>query len=132
MASTIQQWLRNVKVWFQDQRGLGLPETLVTVSIMGIAIVTFVSALSAGSIAVREGDQEVVAQRLARTQLECIKGFPYDTTYSKIDEPEGYTISVGVDSIPEAEGDTDIQKITVTISRGGEDILTVEDYKVNR
>ncbi len=132
MASTIQQWLRNVKVWFQDQRGLGLPETLVTVSIMGIAIVTFVSALSAGSIAVREGDQEVVAQRLARTQLECIKGFPYDTTYSKVDEPEGYTISVGVDSIPEAEGDTDIQKITVTISRGGEDILTVEDYKVNR
>ena len=132
MARTIQQWLRNVKVWFQDQRGLGLPETLVAVSIMGIAIVTFVSALSAGSIAVREGDQEVVAQRLARTQLECIKGFPYDTTYSKIDEPEGYTISVGVDSIPEAEGDTDIQKITVTISRGGEDILTVEDYKVNR
>ena len=119
-----------IKAWVQDQRGLGLPESMVAVAILGVAVVAFVSALSAGSIAVREGDQEVVAQRLARTQLEYVKSCPYDTTYSKVDEPEGYTISVGVDSIPDT--DTDIQKITVTISRDGEDILIVEDYKVNR
>lgn len=126
----MKQWFAKVKIWVQDQRGLGLAESIVAVAILGVAVVAFVAALSAGSIAVREGDQEVVAQRLVRTQLEYIKGYPYDTTYSKVDEPEGYTITVGVD--PTSDNDTDIQKITVTISRDGEDILTVEDYKVNR
>ena len=128
----IKQWLGKVKVRVQDQKGLALPESIVAVAIIGVGVVAFVSALSAGSIAVREGGQEVVAQRLARTQLEYIKSCPYDTSYSKVDEPEGYTISGGVDSIPEAEGDTDIQKITVTILRDGDSIMTVEDYKVNR
>jgi hypothetical protein len=35
-----------------------------------------------------------------------------------------------VGSVPET--DTNIQKITVTVSRGGDDIFTVADYKVNR
>ena len=130
MIISIQQWIRKIKIRFQDQRGLGLPESIVAVAILGVAVVAFVSALSAGSIAVREGDQEVVSQRLARTQLEYIKSCPYDTTYSTVDEPEGYTISIGVG--PTSDNDTDIQKITVTIYRDGEGILTVEDYKVNR
>jgi len=130
MLRTIKQWLGKAKVRVQDQGGLGLPESIVAVAIIGVAVVTFVAALSAGSIAVREGDQEAVAQRLVRTQLEYIKSCPYDTSYSKVDEPEGYTISVGV--APTSDNDTDIQKITVTISRGVEDILTVEGYKVNR
>ncbi len=125
--------LARVKVGVQDQRGLGLVEALVAVAILGVAVVAFVVALSTGSIAVREGDQEVVAQSLARTQLEYIKGCSYNstaTTYPTVDTPEGYAISVEVGSIPDTG--TDIQKITVTISRDGEDILTVEDYKVNR
>jgi len=135
METTINQWLTRVKGWGQDQRGLGLVESLVAVAILGIAVVSFVMALSTGTVAVREGNQQVVAQSLVRTQLEYVKGYPYDpeaTTYPKVDTPEGYTISVEVGSIPEADGNTDIQKITVTISLGDENILTVEDYKVNR
>ena len=133
MIRTIKQWFGKVKIWAQDQRGLGLAESIVAVAILGVAMVAFVAALSAGSIAVREGDQEVVAQRLVRTQLEYIKSYAYDSqaiTYPTVDEPEGYTISVGVG--PTSDNDTDIQKITVTIYRDGEGILTVEDYKVNR
>ena len=118
------------KNWFQDQRGIGLPEAIVSVAILGTAVVTFVAALSAGSIAVREGDQEVVVQRLARNQLEYIKSCPYDTTYSTVDEPEGYNISIDVGYT--ADNDADIQKVSVTVSRDGEDVLTVEDFKVNR
>ena len=65
--------------------------------------------------------------------MEYTKGYPYDseaTTYPTVDAPEGYGILVEVESIPDT--DTDIQKITVTISLEGEDILTVDDYKVNR
>ena len=125
-------WLRKVKGWVQDQRGLGLVESLIAVAILGTAVVAFIMALSAGTVAVREGNQQVVAQSLVRTQLEYIKSCDYDTTYSTVDAPEGYTISVEVDSIPEADDDIDIQKIGVTISIGDENILTVEDYKVNR
>ncbi len=140
-------WFRKVKGWVQDQRGVGLVESLIAVAILGTAVVAFIMALSAGMVAVREGNQQVVAQSLVRTQLEYIKNYPYNseaTTYpyvytydgtynpNPITLPEGYTISVEVDSIPEADDDTDIQKIGVTISIGDENILTVEDYKVNR
>jgi type II secretory pathway pseudopilin PulG len=126
-------WLRKVKDWVQDQRGVGLVESLVAVAILGITIVAFVMALSSGAIAVREGNQQVIAQSLVRTQLEYIKNYLYDpeaTTYPTVDMPEGYTISVEVDSIPDTNAD--IQKIGVTVSLGDENILTVEDYKVNR
>jgi type II secretory pathway pseudopilin PulG len=145
MKTTINQWLVKAKGWLQDEKGVGLVESLVAVAILGIAAVVFVAALSTESIAVREEDQQVVAQSLAQAQLEYVKSYPYDsgaTTYPYVDTygatynpnpvtlPEGYTISVEVASIPDT--DTDIQKITVTISREGDDILIVEDYKVNR
>jgi type II secretory pathway pseudopilin PulG len=133
MARTIRQRLTRVKNRAHDQKGLGLVETLVALAILGTSVVAFVAALSAGSIAVGEQDEKVVAQSLAQTQLEYTKSYPYDseaTAYPTVDTPEGYIISVNVTSIPET--DTDIQKITVTISRDSENILTVADYKVNR
>ena len=130
---TIKQWFRRIKVWLQDESGLGLVETLAAVTILGAAVVAFIIALSTGSLSVRESSQEAVAQSLVRSQLEYIKNYTYNpaaTTYPEIDAEEGYDISVEVSSIPDTN--TDIQKITVTISRDGEEILMVEDYKVNR
>jgi type II secretory pathway pseudopilin PulG len=141
MMKTIMKWSKG------KERGIGLVETLAAVAILGIAATSFVLALSTGAIAVREDDQIVAAQSLAHTQLEYVKNYPYQpgaTTYPQVDTydedynptpitlPEGYDISVEVSSIPQASGDPDIQKITVTISRDGEDILTIEDYKVKR
>ena len=131
MKITVQQLLWRAKLKLQDQRGLGLVESLIAVAILGVVIVTFVVALSVGSITVQAQDEQVVAQRLARTQLEYIKGYPYNvSTYPAIDAPAGYAISVSVNSSIYA--DSDIQKITVTISKDSEELLAVEDYKVNR
>jgi type II secretory pathway pseudopilin PulG len=133
MTGTIRQRLARIKNRAQGQMGLGLVETLVAVAILGTSVVAFVAALSAGSIAVGDQDEEVVAQGLAQTQLEYTKSYPYDpeaTTYPTVATPEGYVISVDVASIPDT--DADIQKITVTISRESEDLITIEDYKVNR
>jgi type II secretory pathway pseudopilin PulG len=117
----------------RDQTGLSLVETLVAVAILGTSVVAFVVALSAGSIAVGEQDEKVLAQGLVQTQLEYTKSYTYDseaTTYPTVDTPESYVISVDVASVPNT--DTDIQKITVTVSRDSENLITVEDYKVNR
>jgi Tfp pilus assembly protein PilV len=130
MKKIIKRWFGIIKTQLECERGISLTEVVVAVGIMGVVVLAFVSALSTGSIAVREGEQEVVSQRLVQTQLEYIKSCPYNTSYSTVDVPEGYAISVEVGSTP--DNDTDIQKISVTVYRDGEDILTVEDYKVNR
>jgi type II secretory pathway pseudopilin PulG len=117
----------------RGQHGLGLVETLVAVAVLGTAVVAFVTALSGGSIAVGEHDGERVAQGLAQGQLEYTKDYAYDpgaATYPTVAAPEGYSMSVGVSAVPNT--DSDIQKITVTVTRDGEAILQVEDYKVNR
>ncbi len=134
MGMSINKWLSRAKACLVgDERGFGLVETLAAVAILGVAVVAFVIGLSTGSVTVREGNQELVAQSLAQTQLEYVKDYPYDpaaTTYPTVDTPEGYSIGVEAGSI--SDTDTDIQRITVTISRDGEAILTVKDYKVNR
>ena len=132
MGRTTQQWLNMLKV-FRDEEGLTLVESLIAVAIVGVSLVAFAVALSTGSIAVWESDQEVTVQSLARTQMEYIKGYPYDpdaTTYPTVSATDNYSISVAVSSTPDA--DSDIQKVTANISRDGQVLLTIEDYKVNR
>ena len=132
MLKIVNQWLGKLKV-FRGENGLTLVEALVTVAIVGVAFVAFAVALATGSLAVREGDQEVAVQSLARTQMEYIKDYPYDsgaTTYPTVNTTDNYSISVAVTSTPDA--DSNIQKVTANISRDGQVLLTVEDYKVNR
>lgn len=130
MSRLIYRRLKKMTALVRNQSGLSLPETLVTVGIMGTTMLTFISALSVGSIAVNESNREMVGQRLARTQLEYIKSLPYNTSYASIDEPEGYAVSITVGPTP--DNDASIQKITITVSREGEDILSVDGYKVDR
>ncbi|MFC1908928.1 hypothetical protein ACFLXD_03580 [Chloroflexota bacterium] len=133
MPKTISHQLIRIRAWTRDEKGLGLVESVVAVGLVGVIVVAFVTTLATGAIAVREMEQAATVQRLAQTQVEIIKGSPYDiagSSYPAVAEPEGYTISVNVDATLYA--DTDIQKITVTISRDSEDVFTVEDYKVNR
>jgi type II secretory pathway pseudopilin PulG len=117
----------------RGEGGIALVEALVAIALLGGGVLVMVLAMSGGALAVRENDRQVTAQGLARTQMEYIKDYPYDsgaTTYPAVAAPSGYSITVGVDPVPAA--DDDIQKVTANISRNGEIIMTIEDYKVNR
>jgi Tfp pilus assembly protein PilV len=130
---TIPRNSRRIISLLRGQRGLGLAETLVAVAILGTAVVAFIAALSTASMAVGEQDEDVVSQRLALSQLEYTKSYVYipgAAGYPAIDVPEEYALSVAVRPVPGT--DINIQKITVTVSRDGRDVLTVSDYKVNR
>lgn len=129
----IMSIIRTIARWFRSQRGLGLVETLVAVAVLGTAAATFVASLSAGSIAVGAQDEEVTVQSLASSQLEFTKSqtfIPGTSSYPAISTPDGYSLAVTASSVPGT--DENIQKITVTVSRDGEVMLTVSDYKVNR
>jgi len=145
MKPITPHWLGRGKVWFRDERGMSLVQSLLAIAIMGTAIVTTLVALSTGSIAVSIGDQETSAQSLVRSQLEYTKSYPYDSgaaTYPGIDTfdavhnpnpialPDGYSILAETSSVPGT--DNNIQKITVTVSRDGGILSVMEGFKVNR
>lgn len=115
------------------QRGFGLVETLVALAVTGSAVTAFVLALSTGSLAVNEQQGLTTVQRLAQSQLEYIKSYPYDAgagTYPAVAAPAGYDIEVTVS--PVSGGDAAIQAVTVTVRRDGVALLSVTDYKVER
>ena len=120
-----------------SQEGFGLVEVLVAVAILGMTLVALLAALSTGSIGVASKDEQVTAANLARSQLEYTRSQPYAELYETVTPLAGYTVSVQADSVPEATSvpgadPSTIQKITVTVTRNGETLLTVEDFKVDR
>ena len=117
------------------QVGVGLVETLIAVAILSVTLVTLLAAISTGSKGVAITEERITAENLARSELEYVKSEPYraaPTPYPTVTPPAGYTVSAEATSISEAGLDSSIQKITVTVTRGGVTLLTVEDYKVNR
>ena len=132
MLMKLKKWVSRISQ-IGNESGISLVESLVAIAILGGGVLTMILAMSGGALAVNENDQEVVAQSLARTELEYIKNYTYDsgaTTYPAVSAPDGYGISVGVSAVP--GGNANIQKVTANITRNGEVIMTVVDYKVNR
>ena len=117
----------------RSQKGVSIVETLIAVAILGTAVLAFIISLSVGSVATNQLDKQTIAQQLAQTQMEYVKNYPYNpiaTTYPVLTPPATYSVTVGVTGA--SGGDTNIQNITVTVSKDGVNVLTVNDYKVNR
>ena len=115
------------------QAGVGLVETLVAVAILGVTLTVLLAAISTGSAGVATTEERVTAENLARSQLEYTKSQPYlpaPASYATVTPPAGYAVSAEATSIPDS--DSSIQQITVTVTRDGETLLTVEDFKVDR
>ena len=124
---------KNFQKHLRSETGFSLVEMLVAVSIVGIAITVFITALSTGLLSVSTLKEATFAQQLAQRQIEQLKSTAYDATgvsYTLVSAPSGYTIGLAVNSAIYA--DNKIQKLTVTISHGGQQVLVVEDYKGNR
>jgi len=121
-----------------SSRGLSLIEVLIAVALIGIIAIAVLSALSTASAALIVADERATAESLARSQLEYVKNQLYDDIndppqYILLPEiPDGYNINIEAVRL-NLEGDPDdddgIQKITATVSRDGEEIITLEGYK---
>ena len=125
--------LLKMKPWKSGEKGMTMLEGLVAIGILGGVLMTMIFAMSGGALAVKENGQELTVQNLARNQMEYIKSYPYTvnaTTYPKISTPPGYSISVGVKTVPNTNNN--IQKVTANISRESTLLMTISDYKVNR
>jgi prepilin-type N-terminal cleavage/methylation domain-containing protein len=117
----------------RSERGVTLVETLVAVAILAMALVVFLGGLSTGALATSNADRLSTAHELARSQMESAKAAPYaaaPTSYPAVATPVGYGVSAVASSL--SGGDARIQLITVTVTKAGAAVYTLEGYKVDR
>ena len=123
--------------------GFTLLEVIVALGIFGVVSVAFIISLSTAFQTQAINEEQVQGENLARAQLEYIRNqvfveapAPYITPASGITVPPDYDITVQttvyVDPAGTAYPPGDIQKNTVTVSRNGKTLVTVEDLKTRR
>ncbi len=122
----------------RNEKGFTLIEVLVALAIASLVVVAFLMAMSTAHKATFISNERTTAESLARSQMEYVKGVGYvdaAPSYPAASIPQehidaGY--SATITALPLQNPDDGIQKITVVVAHQGSDVLTLEDYKVDR
>ncbi len=122
------------KVFKGSSKGAGAIEAIIALGILGIVALAFLGGLSTALKAVSIADERSVAQSLAQSQMEYVKSQNYinysetgHENYDLITTPDNYDLSLSVVQLNDG-----LQKITVIAKHNYKEVLTLEDYKVDR
>ncbi|MBL7208562.1 MAG: hypothetical protein ISS52_00545 [Dehalococcoidia bacterium] len=121
--------------WWGGEWGFTLVEAVVALAILGMVGSVFLHGAAVGSKTVMVSQERVAAESLAKSQMEDTKAqlyVPEATSYPQITIPSdlagrGYDVEVSADPLHDG-----IQEITVSVTRGGETLWTIVDYKMDR
>jgi len=119
----------------KSEKGFSLIEVLISLAILGMIAVAFLSALATNSRATLIIDERTTAKNLAASQMEYVKSKNYTALYPPAAIPNdkdyvGYSANITAE--PLHDPDDGIQKITVKIKHDDKVVTTLEGYKVNR
>jgi Tfp pilus assembly protein PilV len=119
-----------MKKSLRQEKGTALLEVLVSLALMGIIGVLFLSGAQNSAKARLQADQRASAKILAESIIDSVKKLPYSASYEVTVPPEypGYTATLTADYL----ASSDIQKLTVVVSHGSRTLFTLENYKVDR
>ncbi len=116
----------------KTEKGSSLLEVIVALALLGIISVLFLGSAANSANARVTADERTSAKILAESIIDSVKKLPYSANYTvtiPADYP-GYTANI---TAANAYADsTDIQKLTVVITHRERNVLTLENYKVNR
>ena len=140
--------MKKLKVPVKNERGTSFIETVVALAIASAVGVAFLSGLATTARVVMISEEQTFAEDLAKSQLEFIQVQDYisadvydvndpDNSYQLIEfSPDlvdgGYSIEINPpETIIGGGGESYIvQKVTVTVKRQDDVLLTVSDNKV--
>jgi hypothetical protein len=135
----MRRWLRRLH---GDERGVGLVEALVSSTLLGIAMLVLMGSLSTFAIASRDAEDVAVGQTVARAQAARINAAPYQANgdYSGYFEtlPTGYARSItvtwwnGTSAWVVGSNANGLEKLVLTVSKGGSPLSTIEFSKASR
>jgi type II secretory pathway pseudopilin PulG len=136
-----RNWLRRLT---SDQAGFTLVEELVAIGLVGAGLVLVVVMIGTGTAGVTAQRDQVLAHSLARAQIELIKDATYQTDpgaspYPTVSVPAGYSLGINVAFWDEGSGTfvaspngSGLQRVTVSVSRSGDLLATLQDLKADR
>jgi Tfp pilus assembly protein PilV len=134
--------IRRLRRLHEDQRGVGLVESLVSSALLGIALMGLVASLSTFAIASRDAEDRAIGQAVARAQAARIGAASYqaDGDYSPYYEalPSGLSRSItvtwwdGTSAWSGTQNANGLQKVALTISQGGSPLASIEFPKASR
>lgn len=117
----------------RSEGGFALTESLIAVAILGMTLVVFIAGLSTGLLATGQADRLSTAHELARSQMEYTKNDTFNAapyTYATVTPPATYAVTSTASTI--SGGDANVESITVSVSKDGVAVFSLEGYKVNR
>lgn len=112
------------------EKGSSFLEIAIALALLGIISVLFLGGVVNSSHARVEVDSRASAKILAEDIIDSVKKMSYDTSYNITIPPPFATYSANLTVTSMANGN--IQKLTVVVSHLGKQVLSLEDYKVNR
>ena len=117
------------KVFQGRSRGLGLIDVLISIALVGVIAIAFLSALSTASTVLIISDEQTTAESLARSQMEYVKNVPKSPSYNS-SIPSGYEQAGYSATINATLLRVGLQKITIRIDLHDEELVTLVGYRV--
>lgn len=117
----------------KGEKGFSFAEVMISLAILGIIAVGFLSGLGTASRGLLITDERETANNLAEAQMEYVKNLPYSVAYAKSMEILGEYEHYDVDIVTTALEDGNMQKVEVAVHHQNKlEVIVLEDYKVNR
>ncbi len=107
-----------------------LVEVVVAVGVFALVGTAVLAGMSTTHLSGAKTESQSVAENVARNQMEYVFSLPYQTppgAYPTIVPPEGYDVSIASEEY--VADDPNVEKLIVTVTRGGEETLTLETLR---
>jgi prepilin-type N-terminal cleavage/methylation domain-containing protein len=117
----------------QKRSGFTLIETLISIALISIIVIGIMLGLATASKSLLASDNLQTARNLAESQMEYVRQLPYASSYEPASIPVdgdyiGFSVAIGTLDI--SDRDTNIQNITIVVSRYGNEITRLSSFKV--